>query len=83
MHKCLNYCNVTSTLIIPVPENKESSALPTMVPALEFWSRMAKEKEGRAVPPEFMSTHPSDATRIANLQKRMPEALAYYKPDDS
>jgi hypothetical protein len=27
-----------------------------------------------------MSTHPSDETRIANLQKLMPEAQKYYKP---
>jgi Zn-dependent protease with chaperone function len=27
-------------------------------------------------PPEFMSTHPSDATRIANLRRMIPEAKA-------
>jgi len=30
-------------------------------------------------PPEFMSTHPSDETRIQDLEKWMPEALGYYK----
>jgi predicted Zn-dependent protease len=29
-------------------------------------------------PPEFMSTHPSDETRIKQLQEWMPEALKYY-----
>jgi len=28
---------------------------------------------------EFMSTHPSDANRIAELRKLLPEAMQYYK----
>jgi len=44
--------------------------------ALPFWQRMAQN--GQAVP-EFMSTHPSDATRIAAIQKEIPEALEVYK----
>jgi predicted Zn-dependent protease len=43
-----------------------------------FWERMAAGKQG--APPEFMSTHPSDATRIENLKKLMPEAMKYYQP---
>ena len=43
--------------------------------AVEFWSRMAAQSAGQA-PPEFMSTHPSDATRIANLKAMIPEAKA-------
>ena len=46
--------------------------------AVPFWQRMSKGGEGK--PPEFMSTHPSDETRIANLQKLIPEAMKYYKP---
>lgn len=46
--------------------------------AVDFWKRMAAQKAG-AAPPEFLSTHPSDATRIENLKKLMPEALKYYK----
>jgi len=45
--------------------------------ALSFWQRMAAQKSGGA-PPEFLSTHPSDATRIADIQKRLPEARKYY-----
>lgn len=45
--------------------------------AIAFWQRMSAQ--GGAKPPEFMSTHPSDATRIANLKKELPEALGYYK----
>nr|WP_294943704.1 M48 family metallopeptidase [uncultured Mucilaginibacter sp.] len=46
--------------------------------AVAFWQRMAAQNKGGS-PPEFLSTHPSDATRIANLQNLIPEALKYYK----
>jgi predicted Zn-dependent protease len=45
--------------------------------AVTFWTRMASM--GGEKPPEFLSTHPSDATRIQNIQRVMPEALSYYK----
>jgi predicted Zn-dependent protease len=45
--------------------------------AISFWQRMAQQSGGNA-PPEFMSTHPSDATRIADIQKHIPEAMKYY-----
>ena len=43
--------------------------------SITFWTRMAAQSSGQA-PPEFMSTHPSDATRIANLKALIPEAKA-------
>jgi len=43
--------------------------------AVTFWSRMSAASGG-AAPMEFLSTHPSDATRIANLKKLIPEAKA-------
>ena len=46
--------------------------------AVEFWERMAAEKGGGA-PPEFLSTHPSDQTRIDNIKSLIPEAMKYYK----
>lgn len=46
--------------------------------AIPFWERMAAA--GGAKPPEFLSDHPSDANRIANIKALMPEALKYYKP---
>jgi predicted Zn-dependent protease len=46
--------------------------------ALDFWTRMSQSNTGGS-PPEFLSTHPSDQTRIANLKSYMPEALQYYK----
>ena len=48
--------------------------------AIPFWNRMSKASEGGNKPPEFLSTHPSDENRIAQLEKFMPEALKYYKP---
>jgi len=41
-----------------------------------FWERMSAV--GGAKPPELLSTHPSDQTRIDNLKKWMPEAMTYY-----
>jgi predicted Zn-dependent protease len=43
--------------------------------SIAFWQRMGAQSSGQA-PPEFLSTHPSDATRIANLQALIPEAKA-------
>ncbi len=45
--------------------------------AIAFWQRMGQQ--GGAKPPEFLSSHPSDATRIKDLQSYMPTALKYYK----
>jgi predicted Zn-dependent protease len=45
--------------------------------AVTFWQRMSAGKSGS--PPEFLSTHPSDETRIKNLQKLVPEAMKYYQ----
>jgi predicted Zn-dependent protease len=46
--------------------------------AVAFWQRMAQMKGG-AAPPEFLSTHPSDETRIREIRKSLPEAMQYYK----
>ncbi len=47
--------------------------------AISFWQRMANTKSGNGAPPEFLSTHPSDATRIADIKRLLPEAQKYYK----
>ena len=49
---------------------------PNHAPA--FWKRMVEMNKGEK-PPEFLSTHPSDETRIKDLEGWMPEALGYYK----
>lgn len=46
--------------------------------AVDFWKRMAQG--GGQKPPEFLSTHPSDETRIKKIESWLPEALGYYKP---
>ncbi|GGD82455.1 peptidase M48 [Maribacter cobaltidurans] len=43
--------------------------------AAELWKRMKAQSGGQA-PPEFMSTHPSNDTRINNLTAWAPEAAA-------
>jgi predicted Zn-dependent protease len=45
--------------------------------ALALWDRMAAE--GGARGPEWLSTHPSPATRRAELERLMPEALRYFQ----
>jgi predicted Zn-dependent protease len=45
--------------------------------SIAFWQRMAKAKGGQAQP-EFLSSHPSDERRIADLQRNMAEAQKYY-----
>ena len=47
--------------------------------AIPFWQRMAQQG-GASQTSEIFSDHPSDAKRLAELQKRMPEALQYYVP---
>ena len=44
--------------------------------ATTFWQRMSAASSNQTA--EFLSDHPSDATRIKNIQGWMPEALKYY-----
>ena len=47
--------------------------------AVTFWQRMASASSGQK-PPEFLSTHPADETRIKAIQAELPNAMKYYKP---
>lgn len=44
--------------------------------AIPFWTRMASVGSGQK-PPEFMSTHPSDAHRIEQIRALLPEVMKY------
>ena len=43
--------------------------------AVNFWQKMSAGKSGST--PEFMSTHPSDATRINEIKQHLPEIEKY------
>lgn len=45
--------------------------------AVSFWQRMSQATGGGST--SWLSTHPSDETRIKQIQGWMPEALKYYK----
>jgi len=44
--------------------------------SIDLWTRMASQS---GAPPEFLSTHPSENTRITRLQKTMPKAMKLYQ----
>jgi predicted Zn-dependent protease len=46
--------------------------------SVRFWERMREASDGQK-PPEFMSTHPGDETRIQRLEAMMPEAVKIYQ----
>ena len=46
--------------------------------APKFWERFSSAKSGDA-PPEFASTHPSDASRAAALRALLPQAVEEYQ----
>jgi predicted Zn-dependent protease len=80
----------TVGVILPFSRNQESEAdrvgLILMAKggydpstSVEFWQRMAEKKEKKS-PPEFLSTHPADEKRIAQIKQWLPEAMKYYAP---
>ncbi len=46
--------------------------------AVTFWKRMAAQSQNNV--PIFLSDHPSDARRIREIKKLLPEAMKYYHP---
>jgi metalloendopeptidase OMA1, mitochondrial len=49
--------------------------------AVQFWKRFRayNQQRGGNRPPEFLSTHPVDEKRIAQLEELLPQALAEYQ----
>lgn len=47
--------------------------------ARDLWVRMSQASQG-GKPPEFLSTHPADQTRIRQIEGWLPEAMKYYRP---
>jgi predicted Zn-dependent protease len=45
--------------------------------SVELWRRMQREAQGS--PPEFLSTHPAESTRIAQLERSMREVQPLYQ----
>jgi predicted Zn-dependent protease len=58
-------------------QGKEVNAFGLPGGKVAFWKRMSKVAGDK--PPEFLSTHPSDATRINQLKEWLPEARSYYR----
>jgi predicted Zn-dependent protease len=48
--------------------------------ARDLWVRMAESSRSASRPPEFLSTHPTEETRIRQIEAWLPEAQRYYKP---
>lgn len=46
--------------------------------AVAFWQRMAQNNGSS--PPEILSTHPSNTSRINHIKSFMPKAMKYYQP---
>jgi predicted Zn-dependent protease len=49
--------------------------------AIGLWERMRAANSGRKQA-EWLSTHPADSTRIADIRRWLPEAMKYYRPRD-
>jgi predicted Zn-dependent protease len=47
--------------------------------ALDLWKRMQDAAKGQR-PSEWLSTHPSEDTRIQQIEGWLPEAMPYYRP---
>lgn len=46
--------------------------------SVQLWQNMKKASGGKS-PPEFLSTHPNNDSRISGLNANMPEAMSYYQ----
>jgi predicted Zn-dependent protease len=49
--------------------------------AITVWERMHAASTGRRQA-EWLSTHPADTTRLADIRRWLPEAMKYYRPQN-
>jgi len=49
--------------------------------AIGVWERMRAANTG-SKNAEWLSTHPADSTRLADIRRWLPEAMRYYRPRD-
>ena len=50
--------------------------------AIGLWERMRALSRGQKKPPEWLSTHPTDDTRLADIRNWVPQAMKYYRRRD-
>lgn len=55
----------------------------TPTPPGDLWVRIAAASKGSGKPSEFLSTHPSEPTRIQQIEVWMPDAMQYYHPAEA
>ena len=48
--------------------------------ARDLWVRTGQASRASSRPPELLSTHPSEETRVRQIDAWLPEALRYYTP---
>lgn len=47
--------------------------------AVDFWKKMSASKKGQGGTPELLSTHPSDETRIKDIESLLPKVMPIYE----
>jgi predicted Zn-dependent protease len=50
--------------------------------AIGLWERMRAASRGQKKEPEWLSTHPTDDSRLADIRRWVPEAMKYYRRRD-
>jgi predicted Zn-dependent protease len=47
--------------------------------AVTLWKKMGQAQGGKGAPPQWLSTHPSGATRIADIERNLPRVMPLYQ----